>query len=391
MKKSPLRQIFFTLHLWLGLASGIVVTILCFTGFLLALHPPVQQWLNRDLAVSKSGAISQIEADRFVRTILESEKRKFNAIEFPADDDGTWKFREGRDTVYADPATGESLGSARPLFPDGYRIVFRLHRWLLLDDSLGRPITGAATLIFLLVTLSGLYLWFDKCRKNFTRGLSFKSGVGWKRLNYDAHLVFGIYTLIPVLIMALSGLFWSYNSTFKTVSYRLLDGTKAPVSPPRDKREKKEPELVTDLPFQAVIETVQRELPYRGAFTVRFPDKGSDKIVVTKTPVSGFWQVPGRDELQLDITTAQVLEKNLYADKTRAEKFLSIIKPIHVGTIWGNFTVVIYLLACLLATTLPVTGTVMWWNRLRAQRRADKTLKKRRSEGRRAPDAGTEP
>lgn len=380
MKRSPIKQFFFTLHLWLGLAGGIVVTILCFTGFLLALHPPVQQWLNRDLAVSQGDSRSALTPEQLVRSILEAEDRKFNAIEFPAEENGTWKFREGRDTVYVDPYTGKNLGQARPLFQDGYRFVFRLHRWLLLDDSIGRPITGASTLIFLVITLSGLYLWFEKCRKNFTRGLTFKSGVGWKRLNYDAHLVFGIYTLVPVLVMACSGLFWSYNSTFKSVSYRLLDGTQAPAPPPREKKEKKEPELVTELPFQAVMETVQRELPYRGPFTVRLPEKGSDKIIVTKTPVSGFWQVPGRDELHLDIVTAQVMEKKLYADKTRAEKFLSIIKPIHVGTVWGNFTVAIYLSACLLATTLPLTGTVMWWNRLRAQRRADKTLKQRQAE-----------
>lgn len=374
------RKFFFVVHLWLGLASAIVVTILCLTGFLLALHPPVQDWLNRDLRTCSVSALPALTPENLVAQTLEGSDRKFNAIELPADPNGTWKFREGRVTVFVDPYSGESLGEARLLFQDAYRVVFRLHRWLLLDDSIGRPITGASTVIFLVVTLSGVVLWLDKCRKNFKRGLTFRRGVGWKRFNYDSHLIFGAYTLIPVFIMGVSGLYWSYNDSFKAVSYRVFDGTSAPKPPPREKKEKKEPEFLTDLPYQAVIDAVAKELPYRGAFTLRFPEKGKEIIIVTKTPVSGFWQVPARDELHFDIATGQIVERKLYADKTRAEKFLSIIKPIHVGTVWGNFTVVIYLFACFLATTLPISGTIMWWNRISAQRRAQKTLKQRQAD-----------
>ena len=374
-----LRQFFFVTHLWLGLASGIIVTILCLTGFLLALHPPIEQWINRDLMVREDIG-DPIPADQLVEKTLKGSEVRYTAIEVPALENGAWKFREGRDNTFVDPYTGENLGLSRPFVKDLYRTVFRLHRWLLLDDEIGRPITGAATVIFLIVTISGLVLWFDKCRKNYMKGLVLRRGVGWKRFNYDAHLVMGIYTLIPVIIMAASGLFWSYNDTFKAVSFRILDGTAAPAPKPREpKKEKKEdPELFTDLPYQAIVETVNKELPYSGPFTLRFPEKGKSEIVITKTPVARFWQVPARDELELDLS-GQVVKRKLYSEKTRAEKFLSVIKPIHVGTVWGNFTLVIYLVASFLATTLPLTGTIMWWNRIRAQRRSQKLLKERKA------------
>ena len=228
-----LRQFFFVTHLWLGLASGIIVTILCLSGFLLALHPPIEQWLNRDLMVRQDQG-DTLSPDQLVRTTLQDTKIRFTAIEVPAQENGAWKFRQGRENTFVDPYTGENLGQAKPFVKEAYRTVFRLHRWLLLDDSIGRPITGAATVIFLVVSLSGLYLWLDKCRKNYVKGLTLRSGVGWKRFNYDLHLVFGIYTLIPILIMAASGLFWSYNSAFKSVSFRILDGTSAPPAQTRE-------------------------------------------------------------------------------------------------------------------------------------------------------------
>lgn len=377
-KRFSFRQAFFVAHLWLGLGSGIIITILCLTGFLLAFHPPVEQWLNREL-MKRPISGQPIAPELLVETVFKDGSDKFTAIEVPADADGSWKFRQGRDNFYVDPYTGDNLGQGYRLFEDGYRVVFRLHRWLLLDDSIGRPITGAATVIFLLVSVSGLVLWFDKCRKNYSRGLTFRKGVGWKRLNYDAHLVLGIYTLLPLVIMGASGLFWSYREPFKTVAYRVLDGSAAPASPVRQEKPKgPPPELVTALPYQEIIDTVAGELPYRGAFTIRFPEKGKDVIVVTKTPVATFWQVPARDELELDMTTAKVVKRTLYADKTTAEKFLSVIKPIHVGTVWGNFSLVIYLLASLLGVTLPLTGTIMWWNRIRAQRRSKQALDRRK-------------
>jgi hypothetical protein len=54
----------------------------------------------------------------------------------------------------------------------------------------------------------------------------------------------------------------------------------------------------------------------------------------------------------------------LYLDKPLNEKITSSIKAVHTGEIFGPFSKILYFIACLFATSLPVTGTVMWINDL---------------------------
>jgi len=47
----------------------------------------------------------------------------------------------------------------------------------------------------------------------------------------------------------------------------------------------------------------------------------------------------------------------------------SLIKPIHTGQIFGTFSKIIYFIACLIATSLPITGTIIWLNKLKKKRK----------------------
>ncbi len=50
------------------------------------------------------------------------------------------------------------------------------------------------------------------------------------------------------------------------------------------------------------------------------------------------------------------------------ERIAGSIKALHVGIAYGTFTRIIYFIACLIATSLPVTGTI-WFNKLKEKRR----------------------
>ncbi|HXS57859.1 MAG TPA: hypothetical protein VN726_17115, partial [Hanamia sp.] len=39
------------------------------------------------------------------------------------------------------------------------------------------------------------------------------------------------------------------------------------------------------------------------------------------------------------------------------------------GSIYGMFTKLLYFFACLIATTLPVTGTIIWINKLKKKKK----------------------
>jgi len=64
-----------------------------------------------------------------------------------------------------------------------------------------------------------------------------------------------------------------------------------------------------------------------------------------------------------------VLKKELFDDKDLNVQVASLIKPLHTGEIFGILSNFIYFLACLIATSLPVTGTIIWLNKMKKKKR----------------------
>ena len=67
----------------------------------------------------------------------------------------------------------------------------------------------------------------------------------------------------------------------------------------------------------------------------------------------------------LDQYTAGVLKIDVFKDKPFNERISGSIKALHLGDVYGMFTKIIYFLACLIATSLPITGTLIWLNKMK--------------------------
>ena len=373
----------FTLHLWLGLASGLFFTIAAGSGFFLLLQPQLEARL-REYSLSAADPTRLMTADDLMARAV--QVTVFDRIDIPARAGAPWKLRAGDGNVFIDPSTGASMG---PLLRNSYDWVERLHRRLFMKTEWGRPFLGIATIGYLIILFSGLAMWLEKYLRQPKRGLTMKISVSWKRKIYDAHLVLGVYAVLPLMLMAITGLWWSYREPYKAALYRLIDGAAPATSEAKSKgaRAKDRP-FVTTLPYSAMLATVQRELPYQGSVRITMPREGSETVTVYKIHIADPLTLPTRDELKLDIGTGQVVERKLYADKTRAEKLMSLMFDIHSGALLGNLTLLIWLLATLVGTTLPITGAVMWWNGMRVQRKARQILKSR-SQAKGTPERGS--
>src|SRR5690606_39282366 len=65
-------------------------------------------------------------------------------------------------TYFVDQYQG-TYTKMKPNVLDGFFMtMFKMHRWLLLDMPVGRPIVGVATIIFLILSITGIVLWFPK-------------------------------------------------------------------------------------------------------------------------------------------------------------------------------------------------------------------------------------
>lgn len=366
-------RFFHQVHLWLGLLTGGIAFLLCLSGTVLVAQIPIEHWVNQ----SVQQVVPQNDAQDLNTLIpkLQAEASSpYTGVTFPAFPTEALILQQGRTQTYVNPYTGEVLGGIHQPTRDFFMFWFRLHRWLLLDSDTGRPITGAATVAFLMISFTGLWLWGLKARKKPGRSLRLRfKKVRWRRMNYDLHLVLGFYALIPLVVMAWSGLFWSYRQPFIYSTHLIFNGASPPPADKSSTQEKKparEAVPLADLPYTQLLALAQQQYDYVGDVSLKFPT-GTAPVQITKTPRSHFWSMPVRDRLEADAQTGALRKIEPFKDLSAAEKILGLIKAIHMGTIFGGLSLWLYFFAALIGTTLPLTGALHW-----AQRKQKTWLKK---------------
>ena len=109
-------------------------------------------------------------------------------------------------------------------------------------------------------------------------------------------------------------------------------------------------------------------LPYSGDYSISLPKDSASAITVMKNK-TGFFAPSAGDKVLLDQYTGNVLQKEVFSDKPFNERVSGSIKALHLGDVYGMFTKIIYFLACLIATSLPITGTLIWLNKLKKKRK----------------------
>ena len=95
--------------------------------------------------------------------------------------------------------------------------TLKLHRWLLDapkakgERTLGKTIVGISIVLFVLDLLTGLVIWWPRKKKSLRNRLKVEFGKGTAHFLHDCHVSLGFWTLAILLIIALTGLTWSFS------------------------------------------------------------------------------------------------------------------------------------------------------------------------------------
>jgi len=280
----------------------------------------------------------------------------------------------GRGTAYlVNPYTGQVLGKATDLRGNGFfSFMLDLHRRMLVERGIGNLLVGIATIIFLVLELSGLVLWAPAKLKQWRNWKMWKPGfqikwtANWKRINHDLHNTLGFYSFGLLTVMALTGLCWSFGW--------FRDGTSAlfgaKVFGGRNEKRLPSPLPVTPgytLSADDYLTLANRRLPYPGTLRLTLPEGPTGSAGVQKAQV-GFFAPAATDKLTFDQYNGALLKADIFADKPWNEQLVASIRPLHFGDVFGTSTKILYFIACLIATSLPVTGVIIWLNKLRKKR-----------------------
>ncbi|WP_348798681.1 PepSY-associated TM helix domain-containing protein [Flavobacterium adhaerens] len=359
------------IHLWLGLASGLIVFILGITGCIYVfeeeLRPIVHEYYQVDEIKNKPLPLSQL---------LEIAKTKIgkpiSGCKIINEQDRTiafWSFTElesnsiwfwnhyDRLYIYIDPYTG-NIKEIENFNFEFFFFVRMLHQTLLLEHTIGDPIVGTATIIFIISLITGLILWWPK-NKSATKQrfwFQWKDSTKWKRKNYDIHNILGYYTMIFTLIIALTGLVWAFD-WFDSGMQWALNGGKATEKKEKTVSDTTQINLKHDL--DKIYSHTKEMHPNAKSYFVFVPKD-------TAATLQTFIRFKNRvDDLSIeyDQYTGKKLKTTAFEHKNLGEKFRFINYDLHVGSILGFPGKVLAFFASLVAASLPITGFMIWWGR----------------------------
>lgn len=375
-----MKKTFRKIHLWLAVPFGLIITIICFTGALLVFEDQVTQLTNRHLYYVESPGSQPLPVGTLVEKV-ESQLTKgatITGVTIYPQPDRSYQVNLSAPkgaAVYIDPYTGEVLGQSQrtPFF----RTVFLLHRWLLdsqpADGGIfwGKRITGISTLVFVVILLSGVVIWWPRSRKGLKQGVTIALRKGKARFWHDLHAAGGIYVLLLVLVMALTGLTWSFD-WYKNAFYTLFGvETTAPAKGPAHKEKSPQgPQPGTTTEATAPVTPFACWQQVYDQVAAENPDRLKIEITDGTASVSNnrYGNIRGTDRYTFDPQSGQITGASLYKDTGNSGKIRGWIYSVHTGAWGGNLTRIIWFLAALLGATLPLTGYYLWIKRLYRKR-----------------------
>ena len=397
-----MKKIFRKIHLWLSVPFGLIITLVCFSGAMLVFENEVNEWFRRDLYYVETVKESPLPMDKLLEKVATTlpDSVSVTGVSISSDPGRAYQVslsKPRRASLYVDQYTGEVKGkSERSGF---FMFMFRMHRWLL--DSMnpgnegifwGKMIVGVSTLLLVFVLISGIVIWWPRTRKALKNSLKITATKGWKRFWYDLHVAGGMYALIFLLAMALTGLTWSfpwYRTAFYTVFGVEVQQRAAQGHEQKSDAQKRDTKLAAHREKKREGNEVRK-----GERRRRPENNHSDMYSVTSPFV--YWQEiydklgrqnPEYKQISISSGTASVsfnrfgnqrasdrysfntdngefTETSLYQHQDKSGKIRGWIYSVHVGNWGGMFTRILTFIAALLGAALPLTGYYLWIKRL---------------------------
>lgn len=387
------HRLIFWGHLIVGIVAGLVILSMAISGLMIAYEVQLMDWANRDLRVSPS-------AENTTRLGIENLLARGREIQPGQVPSGiTWKADPalpvtvtfGREGVhYLDPYTGKDLGSGGKAWHDFFHAATDWHRFLTqtgLERPIGKAITGAGTLLFGLLLVSGIFLWWPRHWRvaNLKAALLFNRKLKGRARDWNWHNVIGFWSAFPMLLIILTGLIMSYGWA-NNILFRLTGNEPPPPrsSPPtmsagearrgppggeqrRESPPAQPPPNLTGL--DTLLTQVQQTHPGWRSISLRMSQAPGGPLPLMLDR-GGRGQPHLRTMLNLDLGKQAILPSpDDFQQQNLGRRLRMFARYLHTGELFGFLGQTLAALCTLAAILLVWTGFALAWRRFFGRRR----------------------
>lgn len=172
------KKILLKIHLWLSLPLGVIIMLVCLSGATLVFKNEIRNALGMPRVVAPHA-----KGDKGGKTD--------NAI-------------KGKDAFKTEsPAKDAPYGTTTKR--DFFSYVTKFHTGLMMGP-VGKLIVTYTTLLFVFILISGIFVFMPNNGKQLCQRFKVEWGKGSKRRLFDLHVSLGWWTILWLLLLAVTGL-----------------------------------------------------------------------------------------------------------------------------------------------------------------------------------------
>jgi uncharacterized iron-regulated membrane protein len=363
-----LRKVILFIHLCLGLAAGLFLTILGLTGSIMAFEADIGHWLRPELWYVTPGPRALPENDLVSAAQNRSRRARVIIVQFPraANLAQVMQMTDGS-LLFVNPYDGTVLGEKVGLSNSDQALIYihRIHQMLVPDPKLapdlaqaGKIVVSVAALLLFLLLPTGLFLWRRSGKLSMHwKATDFK--VPWYWLFHDAHQVIGIYVSLFLMIASITGMLIGFGSGEKLMYWITRS---APPAPPQVVRSVPVPNAAPLMADRALA--IARQA---------MPNATVSMLVLPVRPVGTYlalMRVPEEtsetvhSSVTIDQFSGKVLNVRNYMTDSPGYRLVRFNRSIHTGDVFGLPTHILLSLSSLMLVAMVVTGVVIFWKKL---------------------------
>jgi uncharacterized iron-regulated membrane protein len=345
-------------HFYAGIIVAPILITAAATGAIYIFTDEIQRVMYADMMVVEPAA-SRASYDQQVAAIEATVPPGFKITQLVVDRDPNLAtvayLSNGTEfhSAFIDPYRGTMLGTLGS--NNFFAVVLKIHRTLF-AGTFGRVVVELMTCWTIVLLITGLYLWWPRKRGQVW-------GTWLPRLNRqpyvilrDLHAVSGVYLWAVALIIACTGLIYTYvwGSGYsyvaqKTGAYAIF------TNPPKSKS----PADAVRLPMDRIVAVAAAKTPDK-TLSIRMPQTPDQAYIVFAIneigPTTGATTV-------IDHASGEILMHRTNSEFPALSWWNTWNYSLHVGSILGLPTKILWLCACLALIAMPITGILMWWRR----------------------------